>query len=220
MMRFQSPLVAPVFAALLSLGALAAPSAHAEEIRTLDASLTEDPDSEGAWLLKADFDIGLTPKLEEAVSRGVILTFAVDFELIRPRWYWWNEKVISTSQAWRLSYHALTRQYRLSLDGLQLRFATLNQALQALALNRGWRVVSSDTLNPGQSYEARVRMRLDTSLLPKPIQVNALTSNDWSLSSNWHPFKFAAPAKNSSPAPAPAETANSSDHSHSSESAR
>jgi hypothetical protein len=28
-------------------------------------------------------------------------------------------------------------------------------------------------------------MRLDTSQLPKPFQVNALTNRDWTLASDW-----------------------------------
>jgi len=30
-----------------------------------------------------------------------------------------------------------------------------------------------------------VRMRLDTSQLPRPFQINALTNRDWTLSSDW-----------------------------------
>ena len=36
------------------------------------------------------------------------------------------------------------------------------------------------------SYQAAVRMRLDTSQLPKPFQVNAIASRDWTLTSDWH----------------------------------
>ena len=32
---------------------------------------------------------------------------------------------------------------------------------------------------------AAVRMRLDTSQLPRPFQINALTNRDWTLSSDW-----------------------------------
>jgi hypothetical protein len=41
-------------------------------------------------------------------------------------------------------------------------------------------------LAPGDSYEAQVRMRLDVNQLPKPFQVNAITSREWSLASDWH----------------------------------
>ena len=51
---------------------------------------------------------------------------------------------------------------------------------------RQWRVIEKGMLSPGDSYEAQVRMRLDVNQLPKPFQVNAITSREWSLASDWH----------------------------------
>jgi hypothetical protein len=39
-------------------------------------------------------------------------------------------------------------------------------------------------------YEAAVRLRLDTTQLPKPFQISALTSRDWSLQSDWVRWSF------------------------------
>lgn len=36
------------------------------------------------------------------------------------------------------------------------------------------------------NYVASVRLRLDVTQLPKPLQVNALTGNDWNLDSDWY----------------------------------
>jgi hypothetical protein len=36
------------------------------------------------------------------------------------------------------------------------------------------------------NYMAVARMRLDIAQLPKPLQVNALTDNDWTLDSDWY----------------------------------
>src|SRR2546430_15791273 len=63
---------------------------------------------------------------------GVPLYFRVDFELKRPRWYWVDEKAASKRLQLRLSYHALSRQYRLSTGLLQQNFATLDEALNVL----------------------------------------------------------------------------------------
>ncbi|MND05560.1 hypothetical protein D3C83_264280 [compost metagenome] len=38
----------------------------------------------------------------------------------------------------------------------------------------------------GTSYVAEVRLRLDTSQLPRPFQVSAVGSRDWSVSSDWY----------------------------------
>jgi hypothetical protein len=50
---------------------------------------------------------------------------------------------------------------------------------------RNWRVADKAMFLPGEDYDAQVRMRLDVSQLPKPFQVNAITSREWSLSSDW-----------------------------------
>jgi hypothetical protein len=38
-----------------------------------------------------------------------------EFELMRPRWYWVDEKVLSVSTQYRVSYNAITRQYRVAV---------------------------------------------------------------------------------------------------------
>ena len=64
-------------------------------------------------MLDADFAFELTPRLEEIVANGVPLYFRVEFELTRRRWYWFDEKAASRQLQLRLSYHALSRHYRL-----------------------------------------------------------------------------------------------------------
>src|SRR3954454_21487679 len=56
-------------------------------------------------VLDAQFDIVLTPTLEEVLNKGVPLYFLLEFELIRPRWYWFNERVVYIQQEYRLSYN-------------------------------------------------------------------------------------------------------------------
>ena len=93
---------------------------------------------------------------------------------------------------YRLSYHALTRQYRVSTGTLQLGFPTLAEALGVMAHVRDWKIGDHGALHPGESYAASVRMRLDTTQLPKPFQINAITSRDWTLESAWKRFVFEA----------------------------
>jgi hypothetical protein len=51
-------------------------------------------------------------------------------------------------------------------------------------------VARRDQLVPGVRYEAAVRLLLDGNQLPKPFQVNALTSREWSLQSDWHRWSY------------------------------
>lgn len=142
----------------------------------------------GEYYLEANFEVGLTPTLEDALNKGLPLHFVVEFEFIYPRWYTaylWNKSVAELEQHFRLSYNALTRQYRLSFGALHQNFDTLNDALALLGRVRPRFVVDADALDEGKVYEAAIRMRLDVSQLPKPFQINALASRDWNLSSAW-----------------------------------
>ena len=153
-------------------------------------------------VLDADFDFELTPRLAEVLSNGVPLYFSVDFELTRRRWYWWNETAAERELQLRLSYHALSRHYRLSTGTLQRSFATLNEALDVLKHLRGWLVVDRTVTFADADYDAAVRMRLDTALLPKPFQLSALTSRDLHLESPWQRFVVHSPQQ----LPAPVES--------------
>lgn len=146
------------------------------------------------YVLSADFRLELTPRLEEAVTKGVVLYFVAEFELTRERWYWLDEKLSTRSLTYRLSYHALTRQYRLSTGGLHQSFATLSEAVQVLARLRNWLVIErGDKVKPGETYDAALRLRLDVNQLPRPFQITALGNKDWNLASDWKVWQAVLP---------------------------
>jgi hypothetical protein len=181
----RSPLVA-LRAIALALFVLAfGPAALAEGIEVRSATL--EPDEEG-WNLEASFDIQFSPRLEEAVNRGVPLYFVAEFELSRPRWYWFDEKPIVLTQTYKVSYTPLLRQYRLANgNGNNYQnFTRFEEVTRVLSRLRGWHVADKGALKKDQVYQASVRMRLDTAQLPKPFQVNAIASRDWTLASEWH----------------------------------
>ncbi len=158
-------------------------SAHAQgiEVRRGAFYLAED-----AYVLEAEFDIALTHTLEEALNKGVPLYFLFEFELIRPRWYWFNEKIVSSEQEYRLSYNALTRQYRIGVGPLHQNFATQSDALAFMSRIRRREPIEAGALRKDGAYIAALRLRLDTSQLPKPFQLTALGSREWTLTSEWY----------------------------------
>ena len=146
--------------------------------------------SDDGYVLSADFNVNFNTRLEEVISKGVVFYFVVDFELTRSRWYWFDELVVRRSRTILLSYHALTRQYRLSTGSLHQGYTTLDEALRVMARLRQWMVIEKGEVHAGQTYQAGLRMRLDLSQLPKTFQVSALSSRDWSLSSDWQRWLF------------------------------
>jgi hypothetical protein len=164
---------------------LVAISAGAEEIEVRDVALRS---VEEGLALDADFAFELTPRLADVVANGVPLYFRVEFELTRRRWYWFDDTAASRQMHLRLSYHALSRQYRLSTGPLQQSFPSLEEALNVLKRVRNWLVVDRSISLANAEYDAAVRMRLDTTLLPKPFQLSALTGRDLHLESPWKRF--------------------------------
>ena len=183
---------------IVVLCSLVAP-ARADEITVRSASLRP---TEAGLVLDADFDFQLSPRLADIVVNGVPLYFRVDFELTRPRWYWLDETTATERLQLRLSYHALSRQYRLSTGLLQQNFGSLEEALNVLKRVRNWLVVDRGVPLTGGEYEAAVRMRHDVSMLPKPFQLSALTGRELHLESPWYRFTLHALQQ----APAPVES--------------
>jgi hypothetical protein len=184
------------FALMLSCAALVA---FADEPEVRDVRL--QPVEEGL-ALNADFAFELTPRLVDVLQNGVPLYFVVEFEMTRRRWYWFDERAASRQLHERLSYHALSRQYRLATGPLQQNFSTLNEALNVLKRVRNWVVVDRTVSFADADYEAAVRLRLDTAQLPKPFQLSALTGRDFHLETPWKRFVVRSPEQ----LPAPVES--------------
>jgi hypothetical protein len=176
-----------LLACLLGLG-----SALAGSIEPRNAQLSPD---ERGHALNVEFAVELGPRLEEAVGRGVPLNFRLEFTLTRKRWYWIDEFVAGHVLDYRLSYQALTRQYRLSLGGLHRNFDALSEALQVLEHTARLHVVDRGALVPGENYTAAVRLSLDHNQLPKPLQIDALADRDWRVEAKTLRWNFVAAAE-------------------------
>lgn len=135
---------------------------------------------DGAWELSADLDLQLGPTLESALQRGLPLYFALRLQITRPRWYWLDAELVDQRRDYRVSYHALTRQYRVSSGALGLSYPTLAEAMRAIGRVHGWAVADGGRLKAGERYRARLELRLDGSRLPKPFQIDLLGPGDWS----------------------------------------
>ena len=163
--------------------------AQAQVIKVKQAELEK---VESAWLLNANFGIELPPGLENALKKGVTLHFLVQFELTRSRWYWFDEKAVNVQRQVRLSHQPLINQYRINAGGLALNASSLVEALRIAGTIGGWSVIDASAIDADKQYEAALRMTLDLGKLPKPFQVDALNSRDWSLSGEWLRFPFNA----------------------------
>ena len=176
-------------AGVAALGALESGSARADIIGVKSAEVRADEDD---YVLNAEFDLALNATLEEALHKGVPLYFLLEFEIARPRWYWFDEKVITSTTHYRIAWNALTRQYRVSSGLIVQTLLSLEEVERFLSRVNSRPVARRDELQKGSRYEAALRLRLDVTQLPKPFQVDALASREWSLQSDWYRWTFVA----------------------------
>ena len=170
---------------ILGIASLAWAASGKLEIKTAELVAVEE-----AYILNADLDLTFSPEVEEAINKGVPLNFLIEFQVVSPQKYWFDDEIISVSQRVGLSYHALSRQYLINSGNHQKTFATLEEAKQEFSHLRDWVVVEKSLLKKGENYQAALRVRLDQSRLPKPLQVDALSSEAWNLVSQryrWTP---------------------------------
>jgi len=176
-------------AAVGGLAAGASAPARADVIGVKSAELRPDEED---YVLNAEFDLALNATLEEALQRGVPLYFVLEFEIARARWYWFDEKVLTSTTNTRIAWNALTRQYRVSSGLFAQTLYSLDEVQRFLSRVTSRPVARRDQLQKGSRYEAALRLRLDVAQLPKPFQVDALASREWSLQSEWQRWSFTA----------------------------
>jgi hypothetical protein len=154
----------------------------AEGIGVRQAQLLE---TEDGTALDAEFEMNLPGALVDVINRGVAVYFVLEVDVSRPRWYWLDERPVAFQRVYKLTYAPLTQQYRLQSGLYTQVFSRFEDARRALSRVRSLPVAERGALKRSESYAAFLRFRLDTSLLPKPLQLSAIGSRDWALSSDW-----------------------------------
>jgi hypothetical protein len=170
-------------------------TAEGISISKAEARLTDE-----GYRISVDFDIQLSPMIEMALKHGVTLYFVSELTINRSRWYWLDTDVARDEQVAKLSFNALTQQYRITHGSLFQSFNDLKDALQVLGHQSAPPVPIELLDKKGGGYFSRllkkgseccsafVQMKLDVTQLPKPLQVNALTNEDWKLESE--PYRW------------------------------
>lgn len=133
------------------------------------------------WTLDAEIDLQFGRALEEALNKGIPLTFLYEFQIVKPLKYWFDDEVVTERRAVTLNYHALTKQYLLNYPQQQKVFDSLTDARRELGQIHDWRLAPHAALEKNQAYQAALKMHLDTSKLPKALQIDALGETDWEV---------------------------------------
>jgi hypothetical protein len=134
-------------------------------------------DDELALNFSAKFE--LSAAVEDALQKGVPLVFVAEAKVRGTRWYWRDKRINTATRSWRLSYQPLTRKYRVSFGGLAQSFETLTDALSNLNSSAHWKLADTSQLGSGTYIE--FSYELDTTQLPRPMQMGIAGQTDWQL---------------------------------------
>ena len=143
--------------------------------------------------LNTSLDFELSHGLEDALDHGLPLTFVLQAEVMRERWYWYDKRLVLTERYVRLSYQPLSRRWRVQVSGQALgasglgmtlgnSYDSLSDAMQVVKKVSRWKVAGLDILDKNSKQRLDLRFRLDLSQLPQALQFGNQASGDWNIS--------------------------------------
>lgn len=165
------------------------------QAQALPAEITQlrvERSDEGVFL-SAQIKFELSPVVEDALLRGIPVYFVAEVQLLRDRWYWYDKKLATAIRHIRLSYHPLTRRWRVSVmqgggasgsSGVALsqNFESLHDAIVALSRLSRWKIAEASDVDPEARQNVDFSFKLDLSELPRPFQIGILGQNEWTVS--------------------------------------
>jgi hypothetical protein len=143
---------------------------------------------EGVYALDVDLALNLPGGARRAIEAGLALRLYYEIEIDRVRRYMPDPGVASLVQNYELSYHALSQRYLLRNlnSGEQQDFGGLPAALDRLGTVRGLPLIDASLLDPGTTYEIRVRAELTLRSAPDTLSWLLFWTDDWSATSDWY----------------------------------
>ena len=144
-----------------------------------------------AYFLNADFDLSFNDDLDEAIRKGIPVNFIIEFELKKPRKYWFDEEVAKKTKEILLTYHALSKQFILSeSENHLIAFDNLTQAKNELKRIKNWRIFDKSQIDDTDKYSAYLQVKLDQTKLPKQLQADITSNQEWQLASKQLQWTF------------------------------
>ena len=187
-MAFITPLFAKLSVCLVLL--LGCTLAQADGIRATKAQAILG--LQGQLSVNSRFQTTLPKALQDALKQGVTLNFQLQYQLLAPRLTAYNLRFNPWSDSikpisYKLTYHPLTDKYRVTVGTFSNEYSHLDTALRSIGGIAKWDVHSANTfvVSEKDQIDAQVRLNLSNQQLPKPFQINTLTSKAWNLDSGW-----------------------------------
>ena len=166
-----------VVAALAMVASIAVLRAAEPEITSFDLVSNEE-----GLLLSYNINMELSRSVDEALSKAVPLFFVAEAEVFRNRFYWRDQRVGYAVRRWRIVFQPLTSTYRVTFDGgLSQNYPSRDEAFAAITRAARWKIAEGPQIEEGSRHYVEFSFRLDTSQLPRPMQIGIGGQADWAL---------------------------------------
>jgi hypothetical protein len=168
-----------VLALGMALG-LGGPTARAAEPELTNFELIHNEDG---LFLNYGVNLELSRSVDDALTKAVPLFFVAEAEVFRNRFYWRDQRVGYAVRRWRIVFQPLTSTYRVTFDGgLSQNYTTRAEAFAAISRSVRWKIAEAAQIEEGSRHYVEFSFRLDTSQLPRPMQIGIGGQADWAMS--------------------------------------
>lgn len=175
----------------LLVAPLATTAAYAQGTNAAITSIRVDRSDEGFYL-SATLQFELPLAVEEALLKGVPITFVSEVQVYRDRWYWYDKRITTATRTVRLAYQPLTRRWRLGVasgtvasaaTGISLtqQYDSLSEALATVRRVARWKIADATDLDAEGRFNVEYGFKLDLAQLPRPLQIGVTGQSDWNI---------------------------------------
>ena len=183
---------AMLWSVLVLLGGLLSPAAYAVDTGAPEVTALRVERGDDGLYLSATLNFELPAAVEEALLKGIPMTFVNEADIYRDRWYWYDKRVATANRSVRIAFQPLTRRWRVNVasgtvsspaTGMALtqHFDNLNDVVAIVRRVSRWKIADLTDIDADSRHNVDYRFKLDLLQLPRPLQIGVAGQNDWSI---------------------------------------
>jgi hypothetical protein len=138
--------------------------------------------------LHSEIEINLPSYISSAIDHGFAVPLMFEVEILTPKKYWLDEKIVSLKQQYQLHFLPMLSSYVI-FDvnaGQRNYFDSLGEAVNYLQVVYNYPMLDINNISDDRSFYARMRFGIDGDELPLPLKSSSLWDNNWGLRSDWY----------------------------------
>ena len=181
-----------LWSVLVLLGGLLSPAAYAVDTGAPEVTALRVERGDDGLYLSATLNFELPAAVEEALLKGIPMTFVNEADIYRDRWYWYDKRVATANRSVRIAFQPLTRRWRVNVasgavsspaTGMALtqHFDNLNDVVAIVRRVSRWKIADLTDIDADSRHNVDYRFKLDLLQLPRPLQIGVAGQNDWSI---------------------------------------